>query len=86
MEPLQIVIFTLVALIMLGLGFFIGYIFRIKQHDGGLKKSEEEKKSIIEEGRKEAEKAKKESILETKQEIHNLKKDADKEIKERKSL
>lgn len=84
MEPLQIVIFTLVALIMLGLGFFIGYIFRIKQHDGGLKKSEEEKKSIIEEGRKEAEKAKKESILETKQEIHNLKKDADKEIKERK--
>lgn len=84
MGTTEIVIFTLIALIMLGVGFFIGYIFRIKQHDGGLKKSEEEKKSIIEEGRKEAEKAKKESIFETKQEIHNLKKDADKEIKERK--
>ncbi len=78
---------VLILSILLGIivGILSGYFFRIKQHEGSLKATNESIQKLLEEGKKDAEKTKKEMILEAKQEIFNLKKDAEKDIKERKS-
>lgn len=68
------------------IGVIVGWFSRIKQHEGSLKKSEEEAKNIIDIAKKDGDKAKKEMILEAKQEIFNLKKDAEKDIKNRKTV
>ena len=67
------------------IGVIIGYIFRVKQREGSLRKTEEECKNLVENAKKEGDKAKKEMVLEAKQEIFSLRKDAEKDIKNRKA-
>ena len=67
------------------IGVIIGYIFRVKQREGSLRKTEEECKNLVENAKKEGDKAKKEMVLEAKQEIFSLRKEAEKDIKNRKA-
>ncbi len=67
------------------IGVIIGYIFRVKQREGSLRKTEEECKNLVENAKKEGDKAKKEMVLEAKQEIFSLRKEAEKDIKNRKT-
>ena len=75
-----------IAFLFLGLiiGVIVGYVFRVKQREGSLRKTEEECKNLVDNAKKEGDKAKKEMVLEAKQEIFSLKKEAEKEIKARK--
>jgi ribonuclease Y len=79
-------LFVVISLFLgLLIGVVIGYVFRVKQREGSLRKTEEECKNLVENAKKEGDKAKKEMVLEAKQEIFSLRKEAEKEIKTRKS-
>lgn len=81
----QILVIVAVGLLMLVVGLFVGYFFRVKQHDKSLSQARQEVEKIISDGKEQAEKQKRDALVEAKDEIFSLKKDAEVEIKNRKN-
>ena len=85
MDPITIVILVLVALLTLGIGFFVGNFYRKKIAEAKIGTAETQARVIMEEAKKEAEQRKKEALLEAKEEILRTRNEADREIKERRA-
>ncbi|WP_231854646.1 ribonuclease Y [Acholeplasma palmae] len=81
-----IVISSLLAVIALVIGFFVGYFIRVAHHEKSLRQSRELAKQIVEDGQKEAEKLKREMVLEAKQEIFASRKEFDNDMRERRQV
>ncbi len=73
-------------LLVILIGFGVGYVVRIAHHEKSLKKSRALAEQIVEDGKKEAEKIKRENVLEAKQEIFTLKKDFENDMRERRQV
>lgn len=78
--PVDIIIYLVASILLLGLGALGGYLFVHKQ----LKKAEISATKIIEDAKKVAEENRKAALLDSKQEIYRLKQEAENAIKERK--
>ncbi len=73
------------VLVLLGIGFAMGFIYRKKVSEREISSAEEEAKRIINEGIKTAENKKREALLEAKEESHRLRTECDREVKERRN-
>jgi ribonuclease Y len=76
---LAIVIFV----VMMGLGFLVGFFYRKRLMESHIESLESLGKKILDEARKEAENIKKESRLQAKDQLYQLKQDFEKETQER---
>ncbi|MBU1144405.1 MAG: ribonuclease Y [Firmicutes bacterium] len=83
MDPIYIIISSLLSLVVGGL---IGFIVRVSVVEKGFQTARNKSQSIIDDANTQAEKLKKEKLLEAKQEIYNLNLENDKIIKEKKSM
>ena len=76
---------VVIALVTLGLGAFIGYLYRRNVAEAKIAKAEDAVKKLYEDARRKAEEIKKERILEAKEEVYKLRTDAEKENRERRA-
>ncbi len=85
MNPMQIIITVVVAVVAILIGFAVGIIYRKKIAEAEIGGAEEQAKKIVKAAEKEADSKKKEALLEAKDEIHKSRSELDKEIKERRN-
>ena len=85
LDTTTVVIFAVVAVFTLALGFGLGFLTRKHLSEKKIGAAENEAVRIVEEARKQGEQKKKEALLEAKEEILRNKNDADREIKERRN-
>lgn len=83
--PLLVLTLVGVAVVMLALGFAIGYLIRKNSIEKKIGRSKEEAERILEDAKAQSERNRKESVLEAKEEIHKLREELDKETKERRN-
>ena len=80
-----IVIYILVGVAALVVGFFAGVMYRKKVAEAEINSAEEQARKILEDGIKSADTKKKEALLEAKEEILQTKNEFEQELKERRS-
>lgn len=80
-SPDQILIFTVIAIVSL----VVGYLIRKYIAEAKITSAEEAAKKIVEEAEKDAEAKKREAILEAKEEVHKLRNELEKESKDRRN-
>ena len=85
MEPLQIILIVLGAVILAALSFAVGIGYRKRVGEREIGSAEAEATRIINEAIRSGESRKKEMLLEAKDEIHRSRTEHDKEVKERRS-
>ncbi len=85
MEPLQIIIIALGAVLGLAIGFFIGIAYRKRVSEREIGSAETEATRLINEAIRSGESRKKEMLLEAKDEIHRSRTEYEKEVKERRA-
>jgi len=85
LNPVMIAVIIVALLVIVGVSFIFGTIYRKKVSEAKIGAAEAEAMRIVNEAVKEAQARKKESLIEAKDEIFKLKSEADKEIKERRS-
>ena len=73
------------ALVAIGVGFYVGYIFRKKTAEVKFHSAEEASKKMLDDAKTNIEAKQKESILEAKEEVHKLRTEFDKESRERRT-
>ncbi len=78
-------IVIIILLVVLVVGFAVGYFMRKSFAEAKISSAEEAAKQIVEEAKRDAEAVKKEKILEAKDEVHKLRSEADNEIRERRN-
>ena len=71
------------GLLALIVGFVIGYLIRVRQHEKSMSESRIKADQIVEEGKRDAENSRKNAIMEAKQEIFISKKEFEDEFKEK---
>ena len=81
-----IILVVTVSLLLLVVGLFLGYVYRVKQHEKSLSETRAKFDAIVAQGKVDADKLKREAILEAKSEIQDLKRQSDSDIKERKRV
>ncbi len=84
-DPIVIVIFAVIAVVIAVVFFLLGISFRRKKSEATIGSAEDEARRILSDAMKAAEAKKKEAVLEAKDEIFNLRTEADREIKDRRS-
>lgn len=82
---MEIIEIILTAIIVIILGFGIGYFVRKKSAEAQISSAEEAAKKIVESAERAGEAKKKEALVEAKEEIHKLRNELDRETKERRS-
>lgn len=82
MENIEII---LTAIIVVILGFGIGYWVRKRTAEAQISSAEEASKKIVEDAERAGEAKKKEALVEAKEEIHKLRSELDRDTKERRS-
>ncbi len=85
MEPLQIALIALGAVVSVAVGFGFGMSFRKRISERKIGSAEAEATRIINEAIRSGESRKKEMLLETKDEIHKSRTEYEKEVKERRA-
>ncbi len=85
MGPLEIILFILGGVLLLGVGFVIGTLYRKKVAEREIGSAEAEATRIINEAIRSGESRKKEMLLEAKDEIHKSRTEHEKEMKERRA-
>ncbi len=85
MEPLQIALIALGAVVSVAVGFGFGMSFRKRISERKIGSAEAEATRIINEAIRSGENRKKEMLLETKDEIHKSRTEYEKEVKERRA-
>ncbi|MCL1834776.1 MAG: ribonuclease Y [Oscillospiraceae bacterium] len=78
-------VFAVAIIVLLGLAFYLGIIYRKKVSERDIQSAEEKAKSIINESIKSAENKKREALLEAKEEIHKSRSEYEREVKERRT-
>ena len=84
-NPVTIIIFAVVVLIFLVVGFFLGVLYRKKVSEREIQSAEKKATSIINDSIKVAENKKREALLEAKEEIHKNRSEHEHEVKERRT-
>ena len=79
------VLWIVLAVVLAGLGFFGGFMYRKKVAEREIAGAEEEAKRIINEAIKSAESKKREALVEAKEEIHKNRAEYEREVKERRN-
>ena len=85
MEPLQIILIAVAAVVSCGIGFGIGIAYRKRVSEREIGSAEAEATRIINEAIRSGESRKKEMLLEVKDEIHRSRTEYEKEAKERRA-
>ena len=85
MEPLEIILIVVAAVVGLGIGIPVGIGMRKKTAEREIGSAEQEATRIINEAIRSGESRKKEMLLEAKDEIHKSRTEYEKEVKERRS-
>ena len=85
MEPLHIVLIVLGAILLAGISFFAGVIYRKKVGEREIGSAEQEATRIINEALRSGESRKKEMLVEARDEIHKSRTEHEKEVKERRA-
>ena len=80
-----ILLYLVIALVTLGIGFAFGIVFRKQSYEKTLDAATQTSKGILETAKKEAAAKKREAILEAKDESHRYRSEIEKELKERRS-
>ncbi|UOO38222.1 ribonuclease Y [Oscillospiraceae bacterium CM] len=83
MQPLELIIFTVVLITVFIIAFFLGITYRKKVSEREIQSAEEKAKRIINDSIKAAESKKREALLEAKEEIHRNRSEYEREVKER---
>jgi len=85
MEPLQIVLIAVAAVVFGVIGFVVGIVYRKRVSEREIGSAETEATRIINEAIRSGESRKKEMLLEAKEEIHKSRTEYEKEVKEQRS-
>ena len=85
MEPLQIILIAVAAVIFGVIGFAVGIAYRKRVSEREIGSAETEATRIINEAIRSGESRKKEMLLEAKEEIHKSRTEYEKEVKEHRS-
>ena len=85
MDPIYIVLIVLGAILLAGISFFAGVIYRKKVGEREIGSAEQEATRIINEALRSGESRKKEMLVEARDEIHKSRTEHEKEVKERRA-
>ncbi len=81
----ETLLYVVIAVLGLGIGLLIGYIYRKNVAEKTIGSAEQKAKNMLLDAEKKSETIKKEIVLEAKEEAHRLRNDADREIRERRA-
>ena len=85
MSEIEFIIPIIVGVVALGLGFFIGFLYRKRIAEATIGSAEQKAKEIVNEAIKIGETKQKEALIEAKEDIHRSRTEAEKELRDRRN-